>query len=282
MSASDDIEPASARRAPFAYLYNNAATYLCLFARRPRAGVGSRSKWLPAIAAVLGAIAAILVVMLLLDRWSVGFVQRLPPGLIAFFNIITDYGRSGWFLVPIGLMLMIVAAACTPSLASMSQRVLAAVAVRLGFLFTAILLPGLIFTIVKRLIGRARPLVGGSLDPFLYAPLGWNVEYSSLPSGHAVNAFAAATALGLLWPKMGPLLWTYAVMIAVSRVALTAHYPSDVLAGAIIGVAGTLLIRNWFAARRLTFLPAADGRIHTMSGPSFARIRRVARQLIAP
>jgi undecaprenyl-diphosphatase len=220
--------------------------------------------------------------MLLLDRWSVGFVQRLPPGLIAFFNIITDYGRSGWFLVPIGLMLMIVAAACTPSLAAMSQRVLAAVAVRLGFLFTAILLPGLIFTIVKRLIGRARPLVGGSLDPFLYAPLSWNVEYSSLPSGHAVNAFAAATALGLLWPKMGPLLWTYAVMIAVSRVALTAHYPSDVLAGAIIGVAGTLLIRNWFAARRLAFLPTTDGRIHAMSGPSFARIRRVARQLIAP
>ena len=282
MSASDGIEPAPARRAPFTYLFNNAAAYLCLFARRPRAGVGTRGKWLPVIATVLGAIAATLVAMLLLDRWSVGVVQRLPPGLIAFFDIITDYGKSGWFLVPIGLMLMIVAAACMPSLAAMSQRVLAAIAVRLGFLFTAILLPGLIFTIVKRLIGRARPLVGGSLDPFLYAPLGWNVEYSSLPSGHAVNAFAAATALGLLWPKMRPVLWTYAVMIAVSRVALTAHYPSDVLAGAILGVAGTLLIRNWFAARRLAFLPASDGRIHAMSGPSFARIRRVARQLIAP
>jgi membrane-associated phospholipid phosphatase len=282
MSASDGIEPASARRAPFAYLYNNAAAYLCLFARRPRAGVGSRGKRLPAIAPVLAAIAAILVAMLLLDRWSVGVVKRFPPGLIAFFDIITDYGRSGWFLAPIGLMLMIVAAACAPSLAAMSQRVLAAVAVRLGFLFTAILLPGLIFTIVKRLIGRARPLVGGSLDPFLYAPLGWNVEYSSLPSGHAVNAFAAATALGLLWPKMRPLLWTYAVMIAVSRVALTAHYPSDVLAGAIIGIAGTLLIRNWFAVRRLSFLPAGDGHIRPMSGPSFARMRRVARQLVAP
>jgi membrane-associated phospholipid phosphatase len=97
-----------------------------------------------------------------------------------------------------------------------------------------------------------------------------------------VNAFAAATALGLLWPKMRPLLWTYAVMIAVSRVALTAHYPSDVLAGAIIGIAGTLLIRNWFAVRRLSFLPAGDGHIRPMSGPSFARMRRVARQLVAP
>ena len=67
----------------------------------------------------------------------------------------------------------------------MSQRVLAAIAVRLGFLFLAIGLPGLVVTIVKRLIGRARPLVEGSADPFIYRPLGWSVEYASLPSGHA-------------------------------------------------------------------------------------------------
>jgi undecaprenyl-diphosphatase len=168
------------------------------------------------------------------------------------------------------------------SLPAMSQRVLAAIAVRLGFLFSAILLPGLIFTIIKRLIGRARPLVGGSVDPFLYLPFGWDVEYASLPSGHAVNAFAAATAIGLLWPKTLPLLWAYAVTIAVSRVVLTAHYPSDVLAGAIIAIASVLLIRNWFAARRLGFVAGADGRVRAMPVPSFARIKRVARQLIAP
>ena len=53
-----------------------------------------------------------------------------------------------------------------------------------GFLFFAIGLPGLVFTVGKRLIGRARPFVEGSANPLIYRPLGWNVEYASLPSGH--------------------------------------------------------------------------------------------------
>ena len=51
---------------------------------------------------------------------------------------------------------------CRTSLPRMSQLVLAAITVRVGFLFVAIGVPGLFVTIVKRMIGRARPLVGGS------------------------------------------------------------------------------------------------------------------------
>lgn len=280
MSASDGIKPGW-KQASFGYLRNNALAYFALFARKPRVGVLARRK-LPLIATAAGATAAILLTMRFLDARSTILAESLPPAMTAFFDAITDYGRSGWFLVPIGSMIVLLDVVCTPSLPAMAQRVLAVVAVRLGFLFTAILLPGLIFTVVKRLIGRARPLVGGSLNPFLYLPMGWDVEYSSMPSGHAVNAFAAAAAFGLLWPKLRPLLWTYAVAIAVSRVALTAHYPSDVLAGALIGVWSVALIRDWFAARGLVFLPTADGRICPISGPSFARLRRVAGQLIAP
>jgi len=282
MSASGGIEPGAAHGLPVAYLRDNAATYLAILTRKPRAVLWSRGELVSGIAVTAGAIAFIVLTMFGLDAWSVVLAEGLPRGLIAIFDDITDYGRSGWFLVPIGLMLLLVAALCRPSLSAMSQRVFAALAVRLGFLFAAILLPGLTFTIVKRLIGRARPLVGGTLDPFLYRPLHWDVEYASLPSGHAVNAFAAATALGLLWPRMRPVLWIYAVAIGISRVVLTAHYPSDVLAGAMIGIAGTLLIRNWFAARRLGFVPASDGGVRPMRGPSLARLRRVARELIAP
>ena len=164
----------------------------------------------------------------------------------------------------------------------MSRLVLTAVAVRIGFVFLAIGVPGLLVAIVKRLIGRARPLVGADADPFLYLPFGWNVEYASLPSGHATTAFAAAVAIGALWPRLRPLMWTYAVMIAVSRVVLTAHHPSDVLAGAVFGVVGALVVRDWFAARRLGFVLSVDGDIRALPGPSFARIKRVARQLVAP
>jgi undecaprenyl-diphosphatase len=68
----------------------------------------------------------------------------------------------------------------------------------------------------------------------------------------------------------------------VSRVALTAHFPSDVLAGAVVGVVGVLLVRDWFATRGLAFVLRTDGIVRRLPGPSLARIKKVARQLMAP
>src|SRR4029453_4250286 len=59
-----------------------------------------------------------------------------------------------------------------------------------GFRFTAIAVPSLFATIVKRLIGRARPYVGGSLDPLLFSPFAWVPAYAGMPSGHATTPFA--------------------------------------------------------------------------------------------
>jgi membrane-associated phospholipid phosphatase len=260
----------------------NATDYFALLTRRR--GVGRMFRVTAPVRLVVGTVVLVclvLMTMVEIDAWSISVVVRLPLWLTEVFDHITDFGRSAWFLLPLALILMLMAALASPALPLMSQRVLAAIAVRLGFLFCAIALPGLVFTIVKRLIGRARPLVGAGSDPFLYLPLGWKVEYASFPSGHATDAFAAATAIGALWPKTRPLMWTYAVLIALSRVMVTAHFPSDVLAGAIAGTLGALLVRGWFAARRLAFTASPDHPIKPMPGPSFARLRRVFRELIA-
>jgi membrane-associated phospholipid phosphatase len=261
----------------------NAARYFALFGRPPRSVV--RPAWRRPLRLGAGVALVIVIVaatMMVVDAPGVGVAQRVPEWLITTFDEITDFGKSVWILVPIALVLAAIAALASPALPLMSRRVLAAVAVRLGFLFLAVGLPGLCFTAVKRLIGRARPLVEGGADPFIYRPLGWNVEYASLPSGHATDAFAIAMALGALWPRARPVLWTYAVVIAVSRVVLTAHFPSDVMAGAVVGVVGALLVRDWFAARGLAFFLGSDGIARPLPGPSFARMKRVARELIAP
>jgi undecaprenyl-diphosphatase len=88
-------------------------------------------------------------------------------------------------------------------------------------------------------------------------------------------------AVGVLWPRARPVLWLYAVLIAASRVVLTAHFPSDVIVGAVVGVVGVLLVRDWLAARGLAFRIGADGIVRPLPGPSLARIKRVARQVAA-
>lgn len=231
--------------------------------------------------ALAGAAVAVLAVMVTVDAWAIAQVPRLPARLVEAFDRFTDLGKGGFFLWPLGLALIALALLSTSTLQRMSRLVLAAWAVRLGFVFTAIAVPGLFVTIVKRLIGRARPRVAGH-DTMAFVPFGWKVDYASLPSGHATTAFAALVAIGAIFPQARALLWIYAVLIAFSRVVLMAHYPSDVLAGALVGAAGAWLVQQWFAARGLGFAVTASGAVRPMPGPGLPRIvKALARRLHA-
>jgi membrane-associated phospholipid phosphatase len=233
-----------------------------------------------AIAVGVG-IAVLLFLMVTTDAAAIRGVGHLPRWIVSTFDNITDYGKSGWFLWPLGLLFLALAA-LPPLVTPFSQRVLATIMVRIGFLFTAIAVPSLFVTIIKRLIGRARPMVGGSLDPFLYSPFVWRAAYAGMPSGHATTAFAALVAFGTLWPRSRTLWLVYALLIAVSRVVVTAHYPSDVLAGALVGIGGAVLVRHYFAQRRLGFAISPESTIYQYAGPSLRRIKAVARGLLAP
>ena len=284
MSVAGELEPPAAKPArPRRWLLDNAREWLALLGRAPRAGV-ARPAWRRPARLALGCLLALAIIagtMALLDARIIIAVGSLPGWLVDLFNELTDYGTSDWFLVPIGLVLLTIGALASPALSRLSQLVVVAFTVRLGFVFAAIALPGLFVTIVKRLIGRARPFIGGDADPFLYLPFIWKPEYASLPSGHATNVFAALIAVGLVWPRLRAIMLVYALIIAASRVIVLAHHPSDVIAGAVVGVVGALMVRDWFAARRLGFAIAPDGGVRTLPGPSLRRLKTVARQCAA-
>ncbi|MBJ7519334.1 MAG: phosphatase PAP2 family protein [Solirubrobacteraceae bacterium] len=84
-------------------------------------------------------------------------------------------------------------------------------------------------TAIKAAIGRSRPAIEG-LPALMQTPTGL-----SFPSAHACSSFAAARAYSPLLPA-GP-LYAGATAMAVSRVYLGVHYPSDIAAGAVLGTA---------------------------------------------
>jgi undecaprenyl-diphosphatase len=84
---------------------------------------------------------------------------------------------------------------------------------------------------LKLAFDRERPPVAdphlGSLVPIPGNP--------SFPSGHSATAFAAATAVAILCPRMRPWALAIAAAVALSRVYLRVHFPLDVLVGAAVG-----------------------------------------------
>ena len=99
---------------------------------------------------------------------------------------------------------------------------------------------------------------------------------------HSITAAALAFAISAVWPKARPAMIVYVLVILATRLVLLAHHPSDVVAGALVGVVGAMFVRYWFAARRLGFAIRHDGSIVSLIGPSSGRLKRVAGGAFAP
>ena len=98
---------------------------------------------------------------------------------------------------------------------------------------SAAAIAGLTVMLLKGAFDRARPpLVDSSLDPVGTVP-----GSASFPSGHAATAFAAAVAVGVLYPRIRTPLLALAATVALSRVYLGVHFATDVLAGSVLGAA---------------------------------------------
>ncbi len=143
------------------------------------------------------------------DTFSSGFLDRVMPWISFIGN-----GGMIWIL-----------AACLLLCTSRYRRS--------GILLLAGLAAGALVgnLLLKPLIARVRPVWPYPVPALLArAPAGY-----SFPSGHAFSSFTAATILALTDRKFGAFALPLAFLIALSRLYLYVHFPSDVLAGAILG-----------------------------------------------
>lgn len=96
---------------------------------------------------------------------------------------------------------------------------------------------------LKDVVERTRPFIAHPQIQPLYV-----VHSSSFPAGHAATAFAGATLLSYVAPRAAPGFLLLAAAIGFSRVYVGVHYPGDVAAGALIGVAvavGAVILLKW-------------------------------------
>jgi undecaprenyl-diphosphatase len=225
---------------------------------RHKQAASKLARQLLVLSAILGA--CIVGLMIALDA---GEIAMMPPrGTPALWpvRILTDLGKDAYVLYLLMAILVVVALA-SPLLRETNRARLLRIGAQVQYLFLAVLFPVLVSELVKWVAGRGRPFVGGKANPFNFVPFAGTEAYFSLPSSHAVTGFALAFAVGAIWPRAWPWMFVYAVLIAASRLVLLAHHPSDVVAGALVGVAGAMAVRYWFAARQVGFEICSDGRI---------------------
>ena len=117
-----------------------------------------------------------------------------------------------------------------------------------------------IYKSLKARFYRARPFVQ-SKDIFKgCAPL----DVCSFPSGHTMHACCFTTLVLWYFPEFAVVLLPFTILIAISRMVLGLHYPSDVVIGALLGTSlaiGACLtfdhyeVTAWFASQALIFAP---------------------------
>lgn len=94
---------------------------------------------------------------------------------------------------------------------------------------------------LKLIMSRERPYkIFDTLNTF-----GFNLKDYSFPSGHTTAAFSMATTIAMNMPRFTIVVFTLAVIVAISRIYLGVHFPTDVAAGMIIGL-GTAIVVHYY------------------------------------
>lgn len=216
-----------------------------------------------------GLSAAILVTLLVLavgfgfDRIAAIRAEALPRFVTNVFGFISEMGKSQWELYPTGIAVLILLCGRWSVVPAGVRAAFAEIGALLAYCFAAIAGIGIVVNIVKQFIGRGRPPTFEAFGPLTLQPFRFQFDFQSFPSGHSATAGALIAIGFLVLPRFRLLFLIFALAVCASRVVVSAHYPSDVLAGLIAGYVFSLWLAErftragWAFRRGPTGLPLA-------------------------
>lgn len=213
------------------------------------------------IAFIVVALALISVSFYYVDRPVAQWLHKFEKSSVTvFFNAITSLGSA---TVMLALPLLATVALFLVSRAMRDPeraRTLLRGAGQSFFVFCCVAQPAAIGLVAKIAVGRARPALLFESGTYGFAPISFNYNFHSMPSGHSLAAagFAAGLALVLPLPAF-PIIAFFGAMIAFSRVATTAHYFGDALAGGALAIVCAIVLKGAFrGAGRKKIFPTWD------------------------
>ncbi len=175
----------------------------------------------------------------LLDRPAAFYFHAMPDSRKEFFEIATRLGISTWYIVASAAAFI-----CFKFIRKNEMR-----SNRALLVFLSVALSGLLVDLLKYCLGRARPSMLFEANAYGFYFLHTRYGFTSCPSGHAATIAALALALYYLYPKGKYLYTAAAILVMASRVVLTAHFPSDVAAGAYVGLLTTYCLKFGLEAK---------------------------------
>ena len=108
-----------------------------------------------------------------------------------------------------------------------------------------LVLSRIVVEMLKAAVGRGRPRATETADPFLFIGPTMQVDFHGFPSGHTASAFVVATLAAATFPQLRRYFMLWAVLVALSRLALNEHFASDVVVGGLLGYgAARLCLKN--------------------------------------
>ena len=196
---------------------------------------------------------AIVLFAALFDAALTRLVRDSETPLLGWMALITDVGRSQGDLVPAAIVFFVVGALDWSQAGPSGRRRLARFFAQAGFVFVAVAASGLLVNVLKILFGRARPILFERVGAYDFDPLTLGYAHASFPSGHSTTV-GAVTGILMLWaPRWRVPIAAVGLFVGLTRVAARAHYPSDVAAGFLFGLAVTVVLARYLASRGVMF-----------------------------